>query len=43
MIEGNVDDAIAVLDIEYHGVAANFTPATNDPYTMIAASHDAVR
>src|SRR6266568_7669684 len=41
MIEGNVDDAVAVLDIKHHGVAADFAPATNNAQAAIATGHHA--
>ena len=43
MIEGNVDDAIAVLNVEDYSVAAEFAPATNDLQTAVAAAMTPVR
>ena len=40
MLEGDGDAAIAVLDIEDHGVAAHFTPVADDANAMIAGRHD---
>src|SRR6185295_4154114 len=39
VFEGNGHAAIAVLDIEYHRVAADFTPVADDPNAMIAGRH----
>ena len=43
MIKRNVDDAVAVLDIEDHGVSAHFAPVLNNPDSVIAACHHPVR
>jgi hypothetical protein len=40
MVKGDVDDAVAILDIEDHGVAANFLPMADDAQPVIAAGHD---
>src|SRR5580658_103551 len=41
MVKGDVDDAVAILDIEHDRVAANFAPVLDDAHSMIAAGHDA--
>ena len=40
VLEGNVHAAIAVLDIEHHGVAAHFAPAADDPYSVVTGRHE---
>src|SRR6266478_8320846 len=40
MIERNSHAAVAVLDIEHHGVPANFTPVPDDLYPAIACRHE---
>src|ERR1700679_4045913 len=40
MIEGDVDDAVAILDIEDDGVAADLAPMTADALAVLAAGHD---
>ena len=40
MIERNVHAAIAVLDIEHDGIAADFAPMLDDANSMIAGRHD---
>src|ERR1700674_2563495 len=39
MVEGDVDDAVAILDVEDDGVAADFTPMADNAHSMIAARH----
>ena len=39
MIEGDIDDAVAILDIEDHCIAAHFAPVSDDALAMVAASH----
>ena len=41
MLEGNVDAAVGVFDVEDHGVAADFAPAANDAESVVAGGHDA--
>jgi hypothetical protein len=41
MLERNVHAAVGILDIEDHGVAANFAPVANDANSVIAGRHDA--
>src|SRR5580658_1756018 len=40
MVEGDVDYAVAVLDIEDDGVAADLAPVADDALAVFAASHD---
>src|SRR5450755_589363 len=40
MVEGDVDDAIAILDIEDNRVAANLAPMMDDAHAVVAARHD---
>ena len=40
MIEGNGHAAVAVLDIEHHGVAAHFAPVADDANAMVAGRHE---
>ena len=40
MVEGDVDDAIAILDIEDDGVAADLAPVADDALAVLAAGHD---
>src|SRR5713226_9417032 len=39
VVEGNVDDAVAILNVEYYRVAADFAPMADDAHPMIAARH----
>src|ERR1039458_4914899 len=39
VVEGDVDDAVAILDIENDRIAANFAPVSDDALPMIAARH----
>ena len=39
VIKSDVYDAIAILNIENHGIAANFAPVADDAHPVIAASH----
>src|SRR5208283_1232103 len=39
--EGDIDDAVAILDVEDDRVAADFSPMLDDAHAMIAARHDA--
>src|SRR5260370_5391584 len=39
VVEGDVDDAVAILNIEYDRVAASFAPRAEDAHPMIAARH----
>src|SRR5579862_1220053 len=41
VIEGDVDAAVAVLDIENNGVSAHFPPVLDDPYPVVTAGHNA--
>src|SRR5580704_12336267 len=41
MLEGNVDAAVGIFDVEDYGVAANFAPVADDAESVIAGSHDA--
>src|SRR5208283_2265833 len=41
VLEGNVDAAVGVLDIEDDGVAADFAPVADDAESVIAGGHDA--
>src|ERR1022692_943091 len=41
MLEGNIDAAVAVLNIEDHGVAADFAPVADDAHSVIAGRHHA--
>src|SRR4030088_2463841 len=36
VVKGNVDDAVAVFDIKYYRVAADFAPMTDDPQAAVA-------
>src|ERR1039457_6986836 len=40
VVEGYIDYAVAVLDIEHNRVAANFAPMADDAFAVIAARHD---
>src|SRR5882757_3930597 len=40
MVERDSHAAVAVLDIENHGVAADFAPMLDDPNSVIASGHD---
>ena len=40
VLEGNVDAAVGVLDIEDDGIAANFAPMLDDAKSVIAGRHD---
>src|SRR5258708_21338113 len=39
MVEGDVDNTVAILDVKDHGVAADFTPMADNAHSMIAARH----
>src|ERR1035437_1182900 len=39
VVEGDVDDAVAILDVEDDRVAADFAPVADDAQPMIAARH----
>src|ERR1035438_4575285 len=39
VVEGDVDDAVAILDVEDDRVAADFAPMADDAQSMIAARH----
>ena len=39
VLEGNIDAAVGVLDIEDDGIAANFAPMLDDAESVIAGSH----
>ena len=39
MVERNIHAAIAVLDIENHGVAAHFAPVLDDAYPVVTSGH----
>ncbi len=41
MLEGNVDVAVAVFDVEDYGVASDFAPVADDAESVIAGGHDA--
>ena len=41
MIEWNAERAIAILNVEYHGVSADLVPMLNDLYPFSAARHRA--
>src|ERR1700733_10309412 len=41
VLEGNVDAAVGILDVEDHGVAADFAPVADDAESVIAGGHDA--
>src|SRR5215469_17020038 len=41
MVEGNVDAAVAVLDIENYGIAPHFTPVLDNAYAVVASGHHA--
>ena len=38
--QSNVDDTVAILDIEDYGVAADFAPVADNALAVFAASHD---
>ena len=40
VVEGDVDDAVAIFDIEDDGVATDFLPMADDAQSVIAAGHD---
>ncbi len=40
VIEGDVDDAVAILDIEDNRVAPDFTPMSDNARAVITAGHD---
>ena len=40
MVEGDVDDAVAILDVKDDRVAANFAPMADYAHAMVAARHD---
>ncbi len=39
VVEGDVDDAVAILDVEDDRVAADLAPVADDAHSMIAARH----
>src|SRR6266481_9567121 len=39
VVEGDVDDAVAILNIEDDRVAADLAPVADDAHSMIAACH----
>src|SRR5450631_149222 len=39
VVEGNVDDAIAILYVEHNRVTANIAPMPDNAHSMIAARH----
>ena len=41
MLEGNVDAAVGIFDVEDDGVAADFAPVADDAESVIAGGHDA--
>jgi len=41
MLEGNVDAAVGVFDVEDDGVAADFAPVADDAESVVAGGHDA--
>jgi hypothetical protein len=41
MVEGDVDDAVAILDVEDYGVAAHFAPVPDNAEAVLAARHHA--
>src|SRR5208282_5123248 len=41
MLEGNVDAAVRIFDVENYRVAAYFAPVADDAESMIAGGHDA--
>lgn len=41
MLEGNVDAAVGVFDVEDYGVAADFAPVADDAESVVAGCHDA--
>src|SRR5580692_4961495 len=41
VLEGNVDAAVGVFDIEDDGVAADLAPAADDAKSVVAGGHDA--
>src|ERR1700733_13887029 len=41
VLEGNVDAAVGILDVEDHGVAADLAPVLDDAESVIAGGHDA--
>src|SRR5580658_1195750 len=41
MLEGNVDAAVGVFDVEDDGVAADFAPMADDADSVVAGGHDA--
>src|SRR5215475_13058549 len=41
MVERDVYAAIAVLDVEDHGIAADFAPVLDDAYPVVTSCHDA--
>jgi len=40
VVKGYIQDPVAVLDVENHGVAAQLTPAPDNPQPMVAAGHN---
>src|SRR5271169_2947580 len=41
VLEGDVDAAVGVFDVEDYGVAADFAPVADDAESMVAGGHDA--
>src|SRR5437868_13702891 len=39
VLEGDIHDPVAILDIEDNRVAPQFTPAPDNPQAMLAAGH----
>src|SRR6202161_1276296 len=39
MLEGNVDAAIGIFDVEDYGVAADFAPVADDAESVVAGGH----
>ena len=40
VLEGNVDAAVGIFNIEDHGVAADFAPMADDAQAVVAGRHD---
>ena len=40
MVEGNVDDAVTILDVKDNCVAPDFTPVADDTLSVFAPGHD---
>ena len=41
VLEGNVDAAVGIFDVEDHGVASDFAPVADDAESVIAGGHHA--